>query len=75
VAVPRVDFPEPDLKSLEALIPGLSARVILLDEPRIDVNASEIRQMVGEGLSISHLVPPAVEGYIKKKKLYAREKG
>jgi nicotinate-nucleotide adenylyltransferase len=75
VAVPRVDFPEPDLKSLGKTIPGLSQRVILLDEPRIDVNASEIRRMVGEGLSISHLVPEVVEKYIKKKKLYAREKG
>ncbi len=46
VAVPRVDYPPPDLPSLEAAIPGLSQRVILLEEPRIDVNASEIRQRV-----------------------------
>jgi nicotinate-nucleotide adenylyltransferase len=70
VAVPRVDFPPPDLASLEGAIPGLSQRVILLDEPRIDVNASEIRRMVSEGLSIHELVPEPVEKYIKEHGLY-----
>jgi nicotinate-nucleotide adenylyltransferase len=72
VAVPRVDFQEPDLKSLEAVIPGLEQSVILLEKPRIDVNASEIRRMVGQGLSIHNLVPEAVEKYIKKHKLYLK---
>jgi len=71
VAVPRVDFPPPDLASLDAVIPGLSQRVILLDAPHIDVNASEIRQMVREGLSIHNLVPEPVERYIKEHGLYA----
>jgi nicotinate-nucleotide adenylyltransferase len=73
VAVPRVDFPPPDLASLDGAIPGLSERVILLNAPRIDVNASEIRRMVGEGLSIRNLVPEVVERYIKEHKLYAGE--
>jgi len=73
VAIPRVDFPEPDLASLDAAIPGLSRRVILLQKPRIDVNASEIRRMVAQGLSIHNLVPEPVEKYIKEHKLYAGE--
>jgi nicotinate-nucleotide adenylyltransferase len=73
VAVPRVDFPPPDLASLDAVIPGLSKRVILLNAPRIDVNASEIRRMVREGLPIQNLVPEVVEKYIKEHGLYARE--
>jgi len=70
VAVPRVGYPTPDLTSLEAAIPGLSQSVILLEEPRIDINASVIRQRVAQGLSISHLVLEPVERYIKQHKLY-----
>ena len=70
VAVPRVDYPPPDLGSLEAILPGLSQRVILLDSPRIDINATEIRKRVARGLSIRHLVPEPVERYIREHKLY-----
>jgi len=71
VAVPRVDSPTPDLDSLEAAIPELSQRVILLDAPHIDINASEIRRRVAQGLSIDQLVPEPVERYIVEHKLYA----
>ena len=70
VAVPRPGYPRPDLKALEALVPGLSRRVILMDKPEIDISASEIRDRVARGLSISHLVPEPVESYIKQHKLY-----
>jgi nicotinate-nucleotide adenylyltransferase len=72
VAVPRVGYPDIDLSSLDAAIPGLSQRVILLDSPRVDINASEIRQRVKDGLSIHNLVPEAVERYIKQHRLYKR---
>jgi len=70
VAVPRPGYPPPDLDSLEADIPGLSDRVILLDTPKIDISASAIRNRVAHGLSISHLVPEPVERYIRQHKLY-----
>jgi nicotinate-nucleotide adenylyltransferase len=70
VAVPRVDFPLPDLPALEKELPGITQRVILFDKPRIDVNASQIRQRVVQGLSISDFVPKAVERYIKEHGLY-----
>jgi len=70
VAVPRVGYPAPDVNSLEASIPGLSQATILLDRPQIDINASVIRNRVGQGLSIRHLVPEAVERYIKHHRLY-----
>jgi nicotinate-nucleotide adenylyltransferase len=72
VAVPRVDYPPPDLASLDVALAGLSQRVILLDEPRIDISASEIRRRVARGLSIHHLVPEPVERYIKRHRLYVR---
>jgi len=70
VAVPRVGYVVPDLNSLEAVIPGLSQRVVLLDKPEIDIDATEIRNRVAQGLSVSHLVPEPVERYIKEHGLY-----
>ncbi len=75
VAVPRPGYPLPDLNSLEAVIPGLSQRLILLDKPEIDVGATEIRKQVAQGLSIRHLVPEAVDEYIRQHKLYLPDKG
>ncbi len=70
VAVPRPDYLLPDLEALEAGIPGLSQRVILMDKPEIVISASEIRGRVARGLSINNLVPKPVERYIKEHKLY-----
>ena len=70
VAVPRVGYPLPDLKALEAIIPGLSQRVTLTDKPEIDISASAIRDRIARGLSIHHLVPEPVDEYIRQHKLY-----
>ncbi len=70
VAVPRPGYRLPDLNSLEAVIPGLSHRLILLDKPEVDISATEIRNWVAQGLSIRHLVPEPVDEYIRQHKLY-----
>ncbi len=70
VAVPRPGYSPPDLNSLEAVITGLSQRVIMLDKPEVDIDATEIRDRVAQGLSIHHLVPEPVERYIKQHGLY-----
>ncbi len=73
VAVPRPGYQLPDLKSLEAIIPGLSRNLVLLDKPEVDVDATEIRNRVARGLSISQLVPEPVISYIKQHKLYLEQ--
>ncbi len=70
VAVPRPGYRRPKLKSLEASIPGISKRVMLMDKPEIDISASVIRDRVAQGLSIRHLVPEPVNRYIKQHGLY-----
>ena len=70
VVAPRPGYPAPDLKELEAAIPGLSQRVMLMKGPEVDISASEIRSRVARGLYIRHLVPKSVDGYIKEHRLY-----
>lgn len=72
IAVPRPGYSLPDLHSLEAIIPGLSESVIILDKPEIDISATDIRKRIAQGLSISHLVPAPVEEYIRQHKLYLK---
>ncbi len=73
VAVPRPGYSLPDLNSLEAAIPGLSQRLILLDKPEVDISAFAIRNRVAQGLSIGHLVPEPVDEYIRQHKLYLKK--
>jgi nicotinate-nucleotide adenylyltransferase len=70
----RPDYPLPDLEALEAIIPGLAQKVMLMDKPEIDISASEIRDRVARRLPIHYLVPEVVDEYIRQHKLYLMKK-
>ena len=75
VAVPRPGYAKPSLKALEGILPGISRKVIFLEKPRVDISATEIRELAAKGESIDQLVPEAVAQYIKKNKLYITSGG
>ena len=45
-AVPRPGYERPNMKKLEAALPGISKKVILMDKPRMDISATDIRNKV-----------------------------
>lgn len=75
VAARRPGSRPPDLKSLEGSLPGVSQRVIILDNEPVDASSSGIRGRVAGGLSIDGLVPDAVARYIEEHGLYRKEGG
>ena len=75
VAVPRPGFGKPDLDELEKAVPGMNTRLILLEEPWVDISATGIRELVAQGKGIEEFVPVKVAEYIKERKLYTTQKG
>jgi nicotinate-nucleotide adenylyltransferase len=50
--------------------PDLTAQVTFVELPGLDIASSELRSMVGQGLSVRYLVPEAVFDYIESHGLY-----
>jgi len=46
------------------------ARLAVAKVPQIEISSSEIRRRIGRRMSIQHLVPYAVQQYIREKGLY-----
>lgn len=67
---PRDGYPEAEPGFLTGQFPGIAARVVFLDGPRIRLSASALRDRAAAGRSLRYLVPDAVAAYIGDHGLY-----
>jgi len=59
-----------DLPALEAQIPGVSAKVCVIQTPLIEISASQIRKRVSQGGSFRYYLPQGVYDIIQDRGLY-----
>lgn len=57
-------------EAIERISRNYGTDIITIHNRQFDVSSTEIRERIAEGKSIAHLVPPAVERYIRKNELY-----
>ena len=72
VAVQRPGYEEASgyRESLEARLPGIKQRLIMLRAPQLEISATDLRLRVAEGRPIKYQTPEAVEYYIAQYGLY-----
>jgi nicotinate-nucleotide adenylyltransferase len=72
VAVQRPGYEEASdyRDALEARLPGIKQRLIIVQAPQLDISASDLRRRVAEGRPIKYQTPEAVEHYIAQHGLY-----
>ena len=71
---PRDGYPAADPAFLAQRFPGVAARAIFLDGPRLRLSASELRDRAAAGRSLRYLVPDAVSAYIGDHGLYRADR-
>lgn len=70
VVAPRDGYDDATPAFLERHFPGVAARMVVLDGPRMRLSASELRARAAVGRSVRYLVPDAVAAYIGDHALY-----
>jgi len=74
VGMSRPGYEDFDLRSLDAIAPGASSKVIVLNGPLIAISGTELRRRASEGKSITYRVTEPVERYILEHRLYSQER-
>ena len=72
VAVTRPGYSESEAYYdwLEARLPGIKQRLLIVDAPQFDISATDLRKRVAEGRPIKYQTPESVESYIIQYGLY-----
>lgn len=58
---------------LDARLPGIKQRLLVVDTPQFEISSTDLRKRVAEGRPIKYQTPESVESYIVQYGLY-REK-
>ena len=69
-AVKRPGYDKPDIDIIDAAVWRARDRIIFIEAPYINISASDIRQRVIRGLSVTDIVPESVAMYIAANNLY-----
>lgn len=72
VGVSRPGHDLPDLDALDAIVPGGSRKVVLVDGPSVDISGTDLRNRVANHRPVTDQVPRAVESYILDRGLYVK---
>ncbi|MBV9174392.1 MAG: nicotinate-nucleotide adenylyltransferase [Chloroflexi bacterium] len=70
VAVNRPGSPQPDVRALDARLPGAGTRVDLVSIPGVDISSTDLRQRARVGRPLRYFTPPSVEAYIQEHAVY-----
>ncbi len=62
-----------DLSSIDKQLPGITAKVRLVDAPLLEIASHEIRIRAAEGRPFRYYVPESVYAYIVDRKLYTAQ--
>ena len=74
LAVMPRPYREFDMDVLEASLPGIRSRVVVIESPLVDIAARQIVGRVRAGRTIRYLVPDSVGDYISTHRLYRSHK-
>ena len=70
VGLTRAGYDAFDWAKIEDKMPGASQKIKIIEVSKIGVSSTDVRMMVGSGISVRYLVPDAVVRYIEEHKLY-----
>ncbi len=67
---PRYNEDKAYLDAIEARLPGLKQRLLVVPAPQLDISSTDLRERVAQGRPIKYQLPESVEQYIVQYGLY-----